>query len=109
METIIQYRQIIRDLLESHLSHDDPDIECQLICDTEHDHYQLVELGWQGLQRLYACYMHLDIKNGKIWIQHNMTEADLGQELVDRGVPPSDIILGLHPPYKRPYTNYGVA
>nr|WP_283767460.1 element excision factor XisI family protein [Roseofilum capinflatum] len=31
------------------------------------------------------------------------------QELVDKGVPPSDIILGLHPPYKRPYTKYGLA
>ncbi len=53
--------------------------------------------------------MHLDIKDGKIWIQHNMTEVDLGQELVNRGVPAEDIILGLQPPYKRPYTNYGVA
>jgi len=51
----------------------------------------------------------LDIKDNKIWIQHNMTEADLGQELVAKGVPASDIVLGLHPPYKRPYTNYGVA
>jgi len=25
------------------------------------------------------------------------------------GVPKEDIILGLHPPYKRPYTDYGVA
>jgi len=27
-----------------------------------------------------------------------MTEADIGQELVEKGVPASDIILGLHPP-----------
>ncbi|WZI67234.1 MAG: element excision factor XisI family protein [Gloeotrichia echinulata DVL01] len=47
---------------------------------------------------MYACYIHLDIKDGKIWIQHNMTEADIGQELVEKGVPASDIILGLHPP-----------
>jgi XisI protein len=38
-----------------------------------------------------------------------MTEADLGQELVERGVPASDIILGLYPPYKRTYTKYGIA
>jgi hypothetical protein len=25
------------------------------------------------------------------------------------GVPKEDIVLGLHPPYKRPYTDYGVA
>jgi len=38
-----------------------------------------------------------------------MTEADLAQELVEKVVPASDIVLGLHPPYKRPYTKYGVA
>jgi len=25
------------------------------------------------------------------------------------GVPREDIVLGLQPPYKRPYTDYGVA
>ncbi len=109
MERLEQYRQIIREILGEHATTNDPDIECQLIFDTEHDRYQIVDVGWQGLKRIYACYMHIDIKDGKIWIQHNMTEVDLGEELVEKGVPRSDIILGLHPPYKRPYTNYGVA
>jgi hypothetical protein len=109
MEKLAKYRQIVRELLIAHSTTTEPDIECQLIFDTEHDHYQVLDLGWQGLNRIYACYIHLDIKDGKIWIQHNMTEADLGQELVEKGVPASDIVLGLHPPYKRPYTNYGVA
>ena len=30
-------------------------------------------------------------------------------ELVAMGVPKDDIVLGLQPPYKRPYTDYGVA
>jgi hypothetical protein len=109
MEKLTQYRQIICELLTAHASTNEPNIECQLIFDTEHDHYQLLDLGWEELNRIYACYIHMDIKDGKIWIQHNMTEADLGQELVEKGVPSSDIILGLHPPYKRPYTHYGVA
>lgn len=109
MEKLTQYRQIVRELLTAHATTDDPNIECQLIFDTEHDHYQVLDLGWQDLNRIYACYIHLDIKDGKIWIQHNMTEADIGQELVDKGVPASDIVLGLHHPYKRPYTHYGVA
>jgi hypothetical protein len=37
-----------------------------------------------------------------------MTESDLAQELVESGVPKEDIVLGLHPLYKRPYTSYGV-
>lgn len=42
-------------------------------------------------------------------IQRNMTEADLAQKLVEKGVPKEDIVLGLHPHYKRPLTGYGVA
>lgn len=108
MEKLEKYRQIVHDLLNSHATNNDSEIESQIICDTKNDHYQLLDIGWQGYQRIYACYIHIDIKDNKIWIQHNMTEADLGQELMDKGVPAQDIILGLHPPYKRPYTNYGV-
>jgi hypothetical protein len=38
-----------------------------------------------------------------------MTETDIGQALVEMGVNKEDIVLGLHPPCKRPYTGYGVA
>jgi hypothetical protein len=109
MEKLIRYRHIVRELLTSHAISNEPNIECQIIFDAERDHYQILDIGWQDLHRVYACFIHLDIKDDKIWIQHNMTEADLGEELVEKGVPPSDIILGLHPPYKRPYTKYGVA
>ena len=73
------------------------------------DHYQLLDIGWEEYNRIYNCFIHIDIKDGKIWIQENMTENDLAQELVEMGVNKEDIILGLHPPYKRPYTGYGVA
>jgi hypothetical protein len=113
MERLEQYRQAIRQLLTAHASFEqsnpDPEIECQLIFDAEHDHYQLLDIGWEELKRVYNCFMHLDIKDGKIWIQRNMTEADLAQELVERGIPKEDIVLGLHPQYKRPFTGYGVA
>jgi XisI protein len=38
-----------------------------------------------------------------------MTDTDIAQQLVEMGVPKQDIVLGLHPPDKRPYTGYGVA
>lgn len=68
-----------------------------------------MRVGWQGLKRVYYTVMHFDIKDSKIWIQQNTTERDVGQALVEMGIPKEDIILGLHPPYKRPYTGYGVA
>lgn len=111
MEKLEHYRQCVRQLLTKYATKDDrdPEIDCQLLFDTEHDHYQILDVGWDKLKRIYNCFIHLDIKNGQIWIQRNMTEIDLAQELVAMGVAKDDIILGLHPPYKRPYTGYGVA
>ncbi|TAG22155.1 MAG: XisI protein [Oscillatoriales cyanobacterium] len=99
MERIEEYRQFIRQLLTTHATVDpnsELDVECQLVFDTEQDHYQILDVGWEGYKRIYNCFIHLDIKDGKIWIQRNMTEADLGQELVEMGVPKEDIIYTVY-------------
>lgn len=113
MDKIELYRASIQALLQEHNQHlpknNNDDVENELFFDVERDRYQLMRVGWQELKRVYYTIMHFDIKDGKIWIQQNMTDVDVGQELVDMGVSKQDIILGLHPPYKRPYTGYGVA
>ena len=62
MERVEQYRQSIRQILMSHATFEsgNSDIESQLVFDTEHDHYQLLEVGWEGLKRVYTCIIHLD-------------------------------------------------
>lgn len=110
MERLEQYRQIVRRLLRTQATKNIGEaVECQLVFDTKHDHYQLLDIGWDGLKRVYNCFIHIDIKDDKIWIQRNMTETDLAKELIEKGAIKEDIILGLHPPYKRLYTGYGVA
>ena len=114
MANIEHYRQCIQTILQEHGTykpqHDKYDeIDTELIFDTIHDHYQLMYVGWNGFERIYYSIIHFDIKNNKIWIQKNNTETDLAQELVNMGVPKEDIVFGLQPPYKRPYTGYGVA
>ncbi|MEH2318642.1 element excision factor XisI family protein [Nostoc sp.] len=49
-----QYRQSIRQILTSHTTFEssNSEIESQLVFDTEHDHYQLLEVGWQGLKAI---------------------------------------------------------
>jgi len=66
---------------------------------------------WAGsiLIAFIALVIHIDIKDGKIWLQQNLTDQDPAVELVKMGVPREDIVLGLQPPYKRQYTDYGVA
>ncbi|MBD2437039.1 XisI protein [Nostoc sp. FACHB-110] len=111
MDRLEIYRQHIQNLLTKHSQSKSKheEIENQLLFDTAHDHYQLMRIGWNGLNRVYHSVIHFDIKNGKIWIQQNMTDVDLAQELLEMGVPKEDIVFGLQPPYKRPYTGYGVA
>jgi hypothetical protein len=111
MEKIERYRQYIQNLLMKYSSYEssEEDLEEQLIFDTERDHYQILDIGWDGCDRIYNCVMHLDIKDGRIWIQRNTTDILIAEELVEMGVPREDIVLGLQPPYKRQFTQYGVA
>ena len=64
---------------------------------------------WEGFHRVYRCVIHFDIKDGKIWLQQNLTEYNPADELIAMGVPKEDIILGLHSPFKRQYSGYGIA
>jgi XisI protein len=111
MDKINYYRNCIQTFLEqqSHYRTHDEGIENELFFDPIHDHYQLMRVGWKGLDRVYHTVLHFDIKDGKIWLQQNTTDIDIGQELINMNIPKEDIILGLHPAYKRPYTGYGVA
>ena len=111
MDKLEHYRICIQTLLEQHSKYKsgDENIESALFFDPVRDRYQLMRIGWKGLRRIYYTVLHCDIKDGKIWLQQNTTDSDVGEELLAMGIPKEDIILGLHPPYKRPYTNYGVA
>lgn len=56
------------------------------------------EVAWRGNRRTYGCSLHLDIKDGKIWIQHDGTEVSIATQLLELGVPKDDMILAFHSP-----------
>ena len=85
---IEQYRQYIQDLLSERAKRASrqPNVreyEVQTIFDRERDHYQLLYVGWRGNKRDFGCILHLDIKQGKIWIQHDGTEIGIANQLVE--------------------------
>jgi hypothetical protein len=110
MANLIQYSTIVQKLLQDYavLSGDDPTVDTELIFDTVRHSYQLVHVGWHDDRRIYGCILHLDIKDGKIWLQHNGTENDIPAELVEMGVAKTDIVVGFHSPFKRQFTEYAV-
>jgi ubiquinone biosynthesis protein Coq4 len=65
MDKLAFYRQCIQQLLTEYgdVRPINDEIETQIIFDTEHDHYQIIDLGWDKHHRIYNCVMHLDIKN----------------------------------------------
>jgi hypothetical protein len=111
MDKLSCYRQYIQKILREYAAIPiaNGEIECQTIFDLQSDRYQVVNVGWDGYRRVHGCVLHLDIKDGKIWIQHNATELHIGKELIELGVPKEDIVLGFQPEYARSYTDFGVA
>lgn len=110
MANIEEYRNYIQKILIEYGSHKPSygDVEIETIFDNERDHYQLVHAGWHNLRRIYGCVIHIDIKDDKIWIQHDGTEVGIANELVALGVPKENIVLAFHAPYKRQYTGFAV-
>jgi hypothetical protein len=93
MDRLEKYRSHIKQLITEHaeLCSSTTEIDAQLIFDIEHDHYQLVDVGWENHKRIHSCFLHLDIKDGKVWIQHNGTEDHIAYDLVAKGIPKEDI------------------
>jgi hypothetical protein len=108
---IEKYQKIIEEFLTLEANDRQyPDIELQVVTDTKHNHYQLAEVGWDDKYYVYRILFHLDIKpDGKVWLAANNTDVLVAEELVKRGIPASDIVLGFQPPYVRPHTGFAVA
>ncbi len=111
MDKLTNYRQSIKSLLSEYKSGEKPqeNWESQLIFDEERDHYIWMKVGWNSSKRIYYSVIHFDIKNGKVWLQQNATDLNPADDLIALGIAREDLILGLQPPFKRPFTDYGVA
>jgi XisI protein len=103
-------RNCIRSILSEYAQRrlNQQDVEVQTICDTEGNHYQLLYMGWEGYKRIFYPIIHIDIKSDKVWIQHNITEELIADDLMNLGVDRNDIVLGLHHPSMRQYTDFAV-
>lgn len=111
MDTLERYRDLVHQIILKYAEYKPShgDIEPEAIIDSERDRYELMHVGWDNQRRVHGSVIHIDIIDGKIWIQHDGTNISIAEELVDLGVPAKDIILGFHPANVRQYTDFGVA
>lgn len=111
MDTLDAYRQIIEATLTEYANvpYAYGNIQTEVIFDRSNDHYLLVNIGWRDDRRIHGSLIHIDIINGKVWIQRDGTEHGIANDLVRAGIPKDQIVLGFRPPEVRPYTEYAVA
>ena len=65
----LNYKEIVHTILEGHArNRPNNQTEVKLIFDTDRDHYQVINIGWQELTRIFGCIIYVEIKDGKIWI-----------------------------------------
>ncbi len=113
MATILKYQQTIKEVLKSYIEdvqRGNPNEEAYLISDDISMHYLLYHNEWRkNSSRSYGCILHVRIKNEKVYVEYDGTDAAFADLFVEEGIPKDAIVLAFHAPAKRPYTGFAVA
>src|SRR5947209_3023761 len=110
MDKLKRYREMVSLLVDEYASYKPShgSIESEGVKDLDKDHYEVMHVGRDGQRRVHGSVVHIDIINGKVWVQHDGTSRPVAEELLAAGIPREDIVLGFHPPDVRPLTEFAV-
>jgi hypothetical protein len=100
MDKIDAYAAIIVDFLKAYEALKNKSattVMTKVLMDKEAHHYQLLRLGWQEQRYVFSISFHFSLQDGKLWVHQNNTEVMVADELIARGVAPTDIVLGFVP------------
>lgn len=111
MDKLENYRNIIERILAEYaaIPFAYGEINSEAVFDRAKDSYLLMTVGWENDRRVHSCLVHVDIIDGKFWIQRDGTEDGIATDLEREGVPKSDIVLAFHAPELRKHTEYAIA
>lgn len=104
MDKIAHYKQLVKQEFEYYAripSINLPDIDSQLVINEDLTHFILLKVGWHDTHYIHGLVFNVEIKDDKIWVHEDMTDYDIGWNLVEKGVPQADVILGYAPDYER--------
>jgi hypothetical protein len=110
MDKLTRYREIIRRVAAEYAAWKPrgDGVVSEVIHDPTRDHFELKYVGWQDRRRVHSTVFHLDIIDGKIWVQFDGSDRPVAEALVEAGIPKEDIVLAEQPADVRPHTGYGV-
>ncbi len=110
MDTQVNYPATIRAILHDYAEYyRQGGVVLRKLFDDGHKSYMLLKIDWQDKKHIHRSPIHMEVIDGKIWIQNDDTEDGVADDLLQAGVPQDDIVLGFHHPEKRPHTGFAVA
>lgn len=110
MADLERYQTIVQNLLAEYAKSKPANgaIDVEVSFDDERHHYQIWHTGWLQKRWVHHAPIHCAMRDGKVWLLANDTEYDVAAELVQKGIPREDIVLGFHPRSMREYSDYAV-
>lgn len=81
-------------------------IRLQLVFDRPRDSYILLLVGWEGYKRVHGPLIHVDLRNGKFYIEYDGTEDGIATELLDAGIPKERIVQASQHASRRRYSEF---
>ena len=102
MDKLKQYRSILEDVFQAQAdlmnSQPVPGEQVDCVFDEQRNHYLLLKYGWPRGRLAHYTKLHARLQAGKIWIEADLTEEGLGNQLVEAGIPREDIVLAFNSP-----------
>ena len=111
MDTVHDDRAIIRRVLRPYADtrYAYGEIHNETVFDDENGRYLVISQGRMGNKRVHGCLLHVEIIDGKIWIQRDGTDDGIAGELLAAGIPKERIVLGFWDPEARKLGEFAAA
>lgn len=72
-------------------------IRLDTVFDEIQDHYALMQVGWDRERRVKGNLIYVTLHDGQVYIEYDGMEHGITQDLVDQGIPESQIVLAFLP------------
>ena len=113
MDTLTFYQNTVKRLLAERQAFScvtlPEGLEVTCLFDDASGQYALLSVDWMLGKRVSGAILLLRLKNGKIWVEDDGSDAPIADDLLAEGAPNEDIALAFQPPTMRRHTEFAVA
>ncbi len=114
MDKVKKHRKIVHDILDEIVRsrvHSRPEIHSYLVEDEKKGHFLLFSDGWvDNDKRFYGCSVHVQVDDrGMVWLFYDMSDYEIGKQILEKGIPPNQLVPAFQPPDVREEMGFAVA